>query len=462
MKSIKTKIALSYLVIIVITVLLAEMSLISLLRKYYYSNTKEILHNEITLSADFYRTYLSSQSLKDNIAKDVDIFWKNTEAEVQIIDTEGNVLMDSIGFLPKSPISSTDFVSALSDEFGYDIHMSQAKNENLMSVAYPLKSGDSIVGVIRFITSLKKVDATIEKISVYLFLLGILLIIISTIVSLFIANSITKPISVITTGAENLAHGNFEDSIEKISEDELGKLTDTLNYMSKEIIKNEKLKNDFIASVSHELRTPLTSIKGWAVTLGYIAPDNSDEFSEGLKIIEDETDRLSKLVNELLDFSKLASGNITLNTTQININNFLKDIVKKIAPRSQSEGIKISCNFYSDLPTVNIDKDKITQAIMNIIDNSFKFTPQGGSICLNTKLLDESVEISIEDNGCGIPSDELPHITKKFFKGKNANSKNGIGLSVCKEIISLHNGSIKVNSSEGIGTKVKLYLPIQK
>lgn len=461
MKSIKTKITLSYLVIILITVLLAEMSLISILRKYYYSNTKEILVTEIKLSASFYRTYLSSQSLEDNIAKDVDIFWKNTDAEVQIIDVDGNILMDSIGFLPKTPIDSKDFVSALSDELGYSVDLSPSKNDNLMSVAYPLKSGNSIVGVIRFITSLKKVDATIEKISVYLFLLGLLLILISAIVSLFIANSITKPISVITKGAENLAHGDFSKKIKRMSEDELGKLTDTLNYMSTEIVKNEKLKNDFIASVSHELRTPLTSIKGWAITLGYIAPDSSNEFSEGLNIIETEADRLSTLVDELLDFSKLASGKIILNKTETDLNEFMNDVIKMVTPRSKSEKVKISFDFSSNLPKVNVDRNKLTQAIINILDNSLKFTEQGGSIYVYMKLISDYIEISIEDTGCGIPKDELPYVTKKFFKGRNTNSKNGIGLSISSEIISLHNGNIKIESNECIGTLVKLQLPLQ-
>jgi signal transduction histidine kinase len=461
LKSIKRKLTLSYLVIIIITVLLAEIGLISLLQKYYYSNAKEILVNQIELSSNFYNTYLSNESLDKNIANDVDIFWKNTNAEVQIIDVKGNILMDSMGFLPDDPIKTSDFNSALTNELGYTIVISQLTNEKLMSVAYPLKSHEEIVGVLRFVTSLKKVDTTIATLSYYLFGLGLLIILVSAIVSLFISSTITKPISIITKGAENLSKGNYKDEIEKISEDELGKLTDTLNIMSKEILKNDNLKDEFIASISHELRTPLTSIKGWAITLEYIAPKESDEFKEGLKIIEKETDRLSKLVEDLLDFSKLSSGKITLSKTKTDLNLFLNDFIKKINPRTLALDINIITNFENFLPSIYIDQNRLTQLLLNILDNSFKFSSPGDCIFLETKLSNNTILITIKDTGCGISSEDLPHVTQKFYKGKNSNSKNGIGLSICKEIINLHNGDLFIESIEGKGTTVRLSLPLQ-
>ncbi|SHH99479.1 sensor histidine kinase [Clostridium grantii] len=461
MKSIKRKLTLSYLVIIIITVLLAEVGLISLLQKYYYSNAKEILVNEIELSSNFYNTYLSNESLEKNIANDVDIFWKNTNAEVQILDINGNILMDSIGFFPASAIKTKDFSSALMNELGYNIEISEQTNEKLMSVAYPLKSNTEIVGVLRFVTSLRKIDATISRISYYLFGLGLLIIFVSAIVSIFIASTITKPLSIITKGAENLAKGNYNEEIEKISEDELGKLTDTLNIMSKEILKNAKLKDEFIASVSHELRTPLTSIKGWAITLEYIAPKDSDDFKEGLKIIENETDRLSTLVEDLLDFSKLSSGKITLSKTKTDLNYFLEEFIKKIKPRILNLDINLTTNFESNLPFINIDQNRLTQTILNVLDNSFNFTLPGDYIYIKTKIKNNFIFITIEDTGSGISSKDLPHITQKFYKGKNSNSKNGIGLSICKEIMNLHNGDLFIESTEGKGTIVKLSLPLQ-
>ncbi|WMJ79844.1 HAMP domain-containing sensor histidine kinase [Clostridium sp. MB40-C1] len=461
MKSIKTRLLKSYFLIIVLTVFICEVFLISSIRKYFYDNTKDFLSNQIKMSAQFYNTYLSSTGLEENIAADVDVFWKNTPAQVQILALSGNILMDSIGYYQTEVIDTKDFKAASSGDLGYVIYENPKSNETLMSVAYPLKKQDKIEGVLRFITSMEKVDKTIKEISNFLILIGLSVILLSSIISIFVSKKITKPIKIITDGAEKMASGNLEEKIKKTTNDELGKLTDTLNYMSEEILKNEKLKNEFIASVSHELRTPLTSIKGWAVALSLCDPENKSEFEDGLKIIEQESDRLTLLVEELLDFSKLISGKITLKKELIDLNNFVDHMIKQLTPRSQRENIKISVTNKCLIPNIYADKNRLKQLFMNILDNSFKFTPNGGEILISTSIQDNYLFITIKDTGCGIPKEDLPKVKEKFYKGKNTKSKNGIGLSICNEIVSLHNGVLNIFSEENDGTEVQIMLPIE-
>lgn len=463
MKSIRTKITLSYFLIIFITIILAEIAIITIFRNSYYNNTKALLTHDIISASDNYSTFFSSRPLKENIANDVDTFWRNTKAEVQIIDLDGNLLMDSIGYLPSDTINTVDFTMALSGELGSSIYKSISTfgSENLMSVSYPLKSKDEIVGIIRFITSLEKVDEEINSVSIVLLLIGFSVIVITALISLLIANSITKPISKIIKGTENFIDGEFDKKIEKISNDELGKLTDTLNYMAEEIIKNDRLKNEFIASVSHELRTPLTSIKGWAITLGILTEDEKDYHDEGLKIINNETDRLTLLVEELLDFSKLSSGKITLNKSKLQINSLIKDILYQLEPRFMEKQLKVNFNPDKKIKYIIGDKNRLRQALINILDNAYKFTSTKDSVSVKTSLISNNkLLIQISDTGCGIPEEELKHITKKFFKGKNVNSRNGIGLSVTKEIINMHNGNIIIESKFNVGTIVKIHLPL--
>lgn len=460
MKSIKTRLTRSYFLIIILTVAICEIFLISSVKKYFYDNTRELLSNQIKLSADFYNTYLSSTGLEENIADDVDIFWKNTPAEVQILDLSGNILMDSIGYYQSEPINSKDFEAALSGNLGSNIYDSSNNKESIMSIAYPLKNQNKIEGVIRFITSLEKVDESISEISLFMLLIGAAVIILSSLVSIFISNKITKPIKIITAGAEEMASGKFNHSIQKNSDDELGKLTDTLNYMAEEIQKNERLKNEFIASVSHELRTPLTSIKGWAVALSLCVPENKSEFEDGLKIIEQECDRLTLLVEELLDFSKLISGKIALQKDWIDFEQFLVYMVKQSTPRSQRENVKLSLINKDSLPEIFADINRLKQLFMNVLDNAFKFTTSGGEITITTSKLDNKLFISIKDTGCGISKEDLPKVTEKFYKGKNSKSKNGIGLSICSEIVSLHKGTFKISSEENKGTEVQIILPL--
>lgn len=460
MKSIKTRLTASYFLIIILTVIICEIVLITSVKNYFYNNAKDLLSNQIRLSTEFYNTYLSSTGLKENVSDDVDVFWKNTSAEVQILDTSGNILMDSIGYFSFEPITSNDFTKAVAGELGTTVYHLPNTNETMMSVALPLKKGDHIEGVLRFITSLKNVDESIHLISFFLILIGITVIILSSIVSIFVAGKIMKPIKEITLGAEKIASGNFNEKIEKTSDDELGKLADTLNYMSEEILKNENLKNEFIASVSHELRTPLTSIKGWAIALNLCGPEDKEEFKDGLNIIEEESDRLSLLVDELLDFSKLISGKIVVKKDCIDLKDLLNHTEKQLSPRAERDNIKLLVIYKDSIPNISADKNRFKQLFMNILDNSFKFTPSGGSITINVSLKENNILISIKDTGCGISKEDLPKVTEKFYKGKNSKSKNGIGLSICKEIVSLHNGTLEILSEEDKGTEVLVTLPI--
>lgn len=461
MKSIKTRLLKSYFLIIVLTVIISEVFLISSVKTSFYTSTKVFLSNQIKMSAEFYNTYFSSTGLEENIAADVDVFWKNTPAEVQILNLSGKILMDSIGYYENTPITSKDFTTALSGDLGYTIYQNTNSSETLMSVSYPLKKQDKIVGIIRFITSMDRINRDIRRISFFLIFIGISVVFLSSMVSIFISNKITKPIKVITDGAEKMAEGNFHDKITKTTDDELGKLTDTLNYMSEEILKNEKLKNEFIASVSHELRTPLTSIKGWAVALGLYSTDDNEELKDGLNIIEQEADRLSLLVEELLDFSKLISGKITLKKECLNLYDFINYMVKQISPRCTRENISLSTEHHCELPDIYADKNRLKQIFINILDNALKFTPKGGNITISTKLDNDFITISIKDTGCGIPAKDLPKVKEKFYKGKNSKSKNGIGLSICDEIITLHNGKLDIRSVENKGTEVQIMLPVE-
>lgn len=461
MKSIKTRLLKSYFLIIVLTVIISEVFLISSVKTSFYTSTKVFLSNQIKMSAEFYNTYFSSTGLEENIAADVDVFWKNTPAEVQILNLSGKILMDSIGYYENTPITSKDFTTALSGDLGYTIYQNTNSSETLMSVSYPLKKQDKIVGIIRFITSMDRINRDIRRISFFLIFIGISVVFLSSMVSIFISNKITKPIKVITDGAEKMAEGNFHDKITKTTDDELGKLTDTLNYMSEEILKNEKLKNEFIASVSHELRTPLTSIKGWAVALGLYSTDDNEELKDGLNIIEQEADRLSLLVEELLDFSKLISGKITLKKECLNLYDFINYMVKQISPRCTRENITLSTEHHCELPDIYADKNRLKQIFINILDNALKFTPKGGNITISTKLDNDFITISIKDTGCGIPAKDLPKVKEKFYKGKNSKSKNGIGLSICDEIITLHNGKLDIRSVENKGTEVQIMLPVE-
>jgi len=229
--------------------------------------------------------------------------------------------------------------------------------------------------------------------------------------------------------------------------------------MADEIVKKEQLKNDFISSVSHELRTPLTSIMGWAITLKNEQFQQKEMLADGLGIIAKESERLTLMVEELLDFSKFVSARVKLQKEEINLSSLMEHIQKQLTPRAVRENINFTVQYPEDLPNLWTDANRLKQLFINILDNAFNFTPAGGLVSFNLELKSEKLLFSIIDSGCGIAVDELPMVKEKFYKGKSSRSKNGIGLSICEEIVSLMGGKMEITSELNQGTKVFISLP---
>ena len=326
-----------------------------------------------------------------------------------------------------------------------------------MAVSEPLKVRGNVEGLIRFVTSLEEVNSLINRNIITYSLVALIVIIISTVVSILISKTIIYPIKNVTDTAKLMAKGELSVRADKKYDDEVGSMADTLNYMAEEILKNEKLKNDFISSVSHELRTPLTSIKGWALTLKLKEFTDIEKRKAGLDIIVEESERLSSLVEELLDFSRFQSGRITLNIEELNIEELLSSILRQMQPRAKRNKISLKLDI-NKLPIIKGDRSRLKQVFINIVDNALKFTQEGGYISIYTEIDDEYLSIFVEDNGIGIKPENLKKVKEKFFKEDNKKSGNGIGLAICNEIIILHEGKLEIESNIQSGTKVKVCL----
>ncbi|HEX3029811.1 MAG TPA: ATP-binding protein [Clostridia bacterium] len=460
MISIRTRLVSYFMFVIIITVFILEGLLISAIRQSYYKNLEDSMTNQIKISSDLYLRYFSDSTLYENVLNNVDTFWKQSSAQVEIIDLKGNILMDSIG-IPLSDVSSkSDVKEALKGKKGTWIGKVDYDTSKVMAVSYPLSSNGKKIGILRFITSLKDINKSINTIIFIFVWVGIIVILISGFVSYFLSSSVTGPVKEVTKAAEKMASGNLTVKSKKRFNDEVGQLSDTLNFMAGELLEKDNLKNNFIASVSHELRTPLTSIKGWAVTLKDTDPNDRELMLDGLDIIEKESDRLTLMVEELLDFSKFVSGRITLNKTKISPSAIIEQMYIQFMPRAKRENLELIVDCEQDLPDINSDENRLRQLFLNILDNAFRFTPAGGKIIVSAKCDGKHIAFCIKDSGCGIPQEDLPKVKEKFYKGKSSKSRNGIGLSICDEIAKLMNGKLEITSEVNKGTEVCVTLPV--
>lgn len=450
------------MLVIIVTVVILELLLINILKGNYYKNLQENMVNQLRVSTDLYYRYFSEATLSDNVLNNVDTFWKQTNAEVQIIDTKGNLLMDSIGTQDDNVGKKSDVVSALKGSGGRWVGKVPYDNVEVMAISLPLKSNNKTVGVLRFITSLRDINSDLSSM-IYIFAsIGIMVIAISGILGKFLANSIVGPLKEVTEVAEKMAEGNYNVYSKNKSQDEIGKLSDTLNYMAEEIIKKDQLKNEFISSVSHELRTPLTSIKGWAITLKGCNPEDKEILEDGLNIIEKESDRLTEMVEELLDFSKFVSGKITIKNEPVDVEKLMEYIKTQLTPRAIRDNIHFKVEYDKDIPLFISDGNRLKQVFINLLDNAFKFTKDEGNVTFTAEEKEKCMVFTVTDDGCGIPPKELPRVKEKFYKGKTSKSQNGIGLSICDEIVNLMEGEFKINSEVNNGTEAIVILPIQE
>lgn len=461
-KSIKTRLVKSFMLIIVITVVILEIVLINGVKDYYYKNIEDILSNQIEFSISYYLRYFSSETLEDIIIDDVDVFWQHTTAQVQILNGDGELLMDSLGINNDDTKLLPDIKKAINGEKGVWIGKVDYNMNTVMSVSIAIKSQDRVIGIIRFITSLKETNYIVKSISILLIWMGIAVIFISGMVSIFLANSIVKPLREVTRIAEKMADGQLKVRSNITLQDEIGKLSNTLNYMAEELIKKEQIKNDFISSVSHELRTPLTSIKGWAITLKSEDLHGNEIVLDGLDIIEKESDRLSNMVEDLLDFSRFVSGRINLEKDEFQIKDTIQMIWKQLSPRAASNKIIFIKEIEEGIGYILGDENRIKQVLINLLDNAFKFSYEGGKVILKAYKDEDMLNLVVVDNGEGISEEDLPKVREKFYKGKNSKSHSGIGLSICDEIVKLHYGSMEISSNVNSGTTVVVKLPLKE
>ncbi|MEW6008208.1 MAG: two-component system histidine kinase PnpS [Candidatus Omnitrophota bacterium] len=230
-----------------------------------------------------------------------------------------------------------------------------------------------------------------------------------------------------------------------------------------ELRRLERIRQDFVANVSHELRTPLTSIKGYAETLLEGAIQDKDNAKDFIEIIYRDSDRLAKLIDDLLDLSKIESGKLKMVFLPVDILEVIKRTMKVLEAQAKRKSISISLNVTASLPKVLADETRISQVVLNLLDNAIKYTPDGGKVSITVSKKDRFVQVEIEDTGIGIPEKDLPRIFERFYRVDKARSRElggtGLGLSIVKHIVQAHEGQVWVKSEFGQGSTFSFTIP---
>ena len=453
---------LNILAIVLFAMIVLIVTLSFAVRGYVYNGIQSALNGRSNELSNMFSGYESkSQSEFSDAARSyVEDFPDKESMELMVLNANGKVIITSIGFAPDDSQSMPDYKFALSDQDGYGSWTGKlSSGEKVMAITRVMRTtAGKPVGAIRYVVSLGSADKQIFTVVAVLIAAGLVIILFIIVSSYYFMRSILSPIKQIGSTAKLIAQGDFKARIQKPSEDEIGQLCDTINDMADELGENDRMKNDFISSVSHELRTPLTAIKGWAETLQTGETDKK-MFDRGMSIIIHESERLSGIVEELLDFSRMQSGRMTLNMEKIDILAELGEAVYMFSERAKTEHKSLLYEEPRMLSPVLGDRNRLRQVFVNVLDNALKYTSEGGTINVTANEEDGFIRIVISDNGCGIPAEHLPKVKNKFYKANKTVRGSGIGLALADEIMSLHSGSLEIESHENIGTAVNISLP---
>lgn len=451
---------------VILVVVVLTFSLLSIIVKdFYYSECISTLRNSGEYMARYFEDHIYPQyhSISASFMAMVEDFEDKSTMEMQVISINGNTIYSSTGFAIEELNETQDLLQAQNGKVGSWIGYNAPSDERVVSVSLPLYTDDGIlVGTIRMMSSLRQVDRTLTTVNLIIFAVGFFIVLLTAFTGTYFIKSIVLPVGDINETTMEIAKGNMTARVRQIEkQDEIGQLGQSINTMAEELSKTERLKNEFISSISHELRTPLTAIRGWTETM-LAAEETMDETTRrGVEIIYSETERLSKMVEELLDMSRLQNGSMKLSVEQTDLLAEFEETVFMMSERAKSEQITIEYVPEEDSIPALVDKDRVKQVFFNVIDNAIKHSHPQGRVEIAARLQDSKAVFIVQDYGEGISAEDLPHIKDMFYKGSSQKRGSGIGLGVSDEIVQLHGGTLEIESTLNVGTIVTICFPVE-
>jgi signal transduction histidine kinase len=380
---------------------------------------------------------------------------------IRILDNDGIVLVDSWRQGMGQDLGSDPWAS----EALAGIVSSGVAPDGTMALGYPAMANGELLGVIYLSQPLDDVTAVLADLrNRWLLSTGIALLLSGTL-GLVLSGAVARPVHRLIEAAGAVARGKLDQQVPVRSKDELGRLSQVFNDMTARLRAARQMQVDFVANVSHELRTPLTAVKGTVETLRDGAVDDPQVRDRFLATVENETDRLIRLVNDLLLLSRADSEALNLRIGEVNLAELIPSTVEKLLPEAERGGIGIQVDVQADCPAAWADRDRVEQVLVNLLDNAIKYSPPGASVTASARR-DPSgsrIVVTIRDHGVGIPAAELPHIGQRFYRADRARSRSGggsgLGLAIAQALVEAHGGKLWLESRESEGTEATFTLP---
>ncbi|MCM8709582.1 HAMP domain-containing histidine kinase [Clostridium sp. SYSU_GA19001] len=459
-KGLFSKMVFTYVVIIALSFIIIAAFLSVWFEKYYFAQRKAQLEKESTLIRPYAIDYIKHElkykaSQRDEILK---FFSSYTMADIWLVDRYGFVY--SVSDEKFENLKGRQVLTKGLEEMRlnkiYEIKGTYGEIIPKSSHIYgiPVYDSEAFCGAVIMITPLNEIQEPLTGVYRIIWATALFAVIISSfIIYYFSERIIIKPLAAINAVAKKISKGEVEKRVKINSNDEIGELAESFNYMADSLEKVEKARRDFISNVSHEIRSPITSIKGFiGGILDGVIPYNKEKYY--LSITYEEIQRLTRLVNDLLDLSAIEAGQFRLRIDEIDINEIIRVSIIKFETKIKEKKLNVDVLFNQEHQYVAGDRDRLIQVVTNLVDNAIKYVDEGGTIKICTKVKGEKVLVSVFNSGPLIAKEDLPHIWDRFYKAdKSRTSKvsTGLGLPIVRNILTQHGEDIWVENKEGEG-----------
>lgn len=385
------------------------------------------------------------------------------DTRIRILDAQGMVQVDSQQQEQGTNLRTHPLVAqALEGRYGSRTDV--IGGESVMHVALPAIAGDRLVGVVYLSQPLRDVTAVLHDLRARWLSSTIIALFLSGALGLLLSRAISHPLRQLTAAAGAVARGQLDQQVPVRTRDEVGRLSRAFNDMTARLRAARQMQTDFVANVSHELRTPLTSVKGMVETLRDGAVDDPEVRDDFLATVESQTDRLIRLVNDLLTLSRADSEALNLRRESVNVTGLVQTVVNRLMPQAEAHELVLEVQTSSDVAPAWADPDRVEQVLVNLLDNAIKYSRPGGTVTVSVAAdPGSSVRVQVRDEGIGIPAADLPRIGQRFYRADKARSRaeggSGLGLAIAQALVQAHGGRLWLESQEGLGTVVSFTLP---
>ena len=465
-KSVYLKFVLAYIIFGCFSFVLVATFSASLISDRVKSENAESLYAEASMISQTYASDLYNTDITIEYAYDqLHALGTYLSAHIWIVNPSGTVVLTSAQMPDLSnPVTIEGFSpSVTADSYYTTGNFFGQFEQDMLTVFSPITSNYKIQGYVIILKPVSDLNAESNGYLTIMYITMVLMLLLSLIILIFFTEMFYIPLKRIIYATEQYAEGNMHYEFSVDSSDELGYLAGTLSYMAGEIAKSEDNQKKFVANVSHDFRSPLTSIRGYleAMQDGTIPPELYDKY---LNILLNETGRLTKLTNSLLELNNLNTKGMVLERTVFDMNTVIRNTVATFEGTCEKKQISIALILVGDEMFVDADMSKIQQVLYNLLDNAIKFSHNNSTITIETREKKNKLFVSVKDSGIGIPKDSLNMIFDRFYKTDLSRGKDkkgtGLGLSITKEIIHAHEENINVISTEGVGSEFIFTLQI--